>query len=608
MRELADIELLREYVGNQSEEAFALLVERHLNLVYASALRQVRDPYLAEEVAQTVFTILAQKAAKLGKETVISGWLYRTTRFASIAAVRTEQRRHKRETQFMHMETMQTPSDAEPEISWEKLTPLLDDALHSLGDKDRNAIVLHYLEKKSLRDVGQALGTTEDAAQKRVSRAVEKLRSLLARRTGDMTLAALTALLSGQTIQAAPAGLAGSIASTALLQQTAVASTTTLIENTLKLMFLNKLKIVLTGAAAALLALGIGSAVLPHAFAAKSARPELQGAWQGELDDNGRKLRMVLKISKSTEGAYLATLDSIEQGAAEIPVSEIAYSNTTVRLAIKSLQGTFDGQMDSKGSEIVGNWQQFKINYPLTLKRTDKPATLNAPLPMSAYLPRAGSDLQGYWVGNLPAGEARLLRIAVKISEPTNGPISAVFDIVDQGLRNLPVVSIDYTKPDLSFDMAASKAHFEGELNAAGNEISGEWRQWRGKPVPLVLVRSDPAEDKIKTGSYAYTSETDLQGIWAGLLKIGQTELHLLLKIGKTGENTFTSTLDSIDQGAKDIPTTTVTLTNSEVQLHWRGLGASYYGQLKDGKLIGNWQQGATSFELEFGRTNVMQR
>src|SRR5437870_3716401 len=106
MVEVADIGLVHDYVVNQSEAAFATLVERHLNLVYSSALRQVRDAQLAQEVTQVVFTILAQKAARLGRETIVSGWLYRTTRFAAITALRAEQRRQKREQEFMQMQSI----------------------------------------------------------------------------------------------------------------------------------------------------------------------------------------------------------------------------------------------------------------------------------------------------------------------------------------------------------------------------------------------------------------------------------------------------------------------------------------------------------------------
>src|ERR1700748_3611627 len=163
-----DMELLREFVASDSQEAFETLLNRHVNLVYSTALRMVRDPVLANEVTQTTFIILAKKARTLGAGTVLSGWLYRTTQFAAARALRTESRRRERENEAAKMHTEQSES------VWEELSPVLDQAMAQLGEADRNAVVLRYFENKSSRDVGVALGLNEATAQKRVARAVEK--------------------------------------------------------------------------------------------------------------------------------------------------------------------------------------------------------------------------------------------------------------------------------------------------------------------------------------------------------------------------------------------------------------------------------------------------
>src|ERR1035438_2151107 len=92
-----DMELLREYATRHSEQAFATLVSRHLSLVYSSALRQVRDPHLAEEITQAVFIIFARKTGSLGPKPILPGWLYRTTRFAAANALKMQARRQCRE-------------------------------------------------------------------------------------------------------------------------------------------------------------------------------------------------------------------------------------------------------------------------------------------------------------------------------------------------------------------------------------------------------------------------------------------------------------------------------------------------------------------------------
>src|SRR3984957_527385 len=105
MQELDDIALLRQYTEQNSEEAFAALVTRHINKVYSVALRHTRNPHQAEEITQAVFVILAKKASGLSKRVILSGWLYQTARLASVTFLRSEIRRARRE-QEAHMQNI----------------------------------------------------------------------------------------------------------------------------------------------------------------------------------------------------------------------------------------------------------------------------------------------------------------------------------------------------------------------------------------------------------------------------------------------------------------------------------------------------------------------
>src|SRR6185436_19307186 len=222
MQSMDDLELLREYAASGAEQAFEVIVERHVNLVYSAALRQVHDPVMAGEVTQTVFIILARKARKLGPETILSGWLYRTAQFAGAKALRTESRRRAREQKAAQME----PEKAD--TAWDQIAPHLEQAMAHLGEADRNAVVLRYFENQSLKSVGTALGINEDTAQKRVARAVEKLRTFFAKRNVVLSASILATTLSVHAVQSAPAGIAASALTAAAPGGAALTASTSL--------------------------------------------------------------------------------------------------------------------------------------------------------------------------------------------------------------------------------------------------------------------------------------------------------------------------------------------------------------------------------------------
>ncbi|HUR57545.1 MAG TPA: sigma-70 family RNA polymerase sigma factor [Opitutaceae bacterium] len=210
-----DGELLQRYATANSEAAFAELVQRHLGMVYAAALRQLGgDAHLAQDVSQTVFTALARKAPALGDRASLAGWLYLGTHHAAAQVVRADQRRRTREQEAHTMHEILTPDGVAAD--WDRIRPILDEALRALNDTDREAVLLRYFERRPFADIGAALALSEDAARMRVERSLEKLRVLLSRRGIGSTAAALSTLLAEQAVIAAPAGLAATITGTAL--------------------------------------------------------------------------------------------------------------------------------------------------------------------------------------------------------------------------------------------------------------------------------------------------------------------------------------------------------------------------------------------------------
>jgi len=218
-----DWQLLQAYAKNRSEAAFAELVRLHLDWVFSVALRHVGDPHLAEDVVQSVFVLLARKARDLSPGTQVGGWLFRTTRLVAGHARRAEQRRKIREATACTM-SQDTSSPDTDEILWEQLAPHLDQAVAALSEADRSAILLRFYEKMPLRQVGEKLGVSEEAAKKRVSRALEKLREYLDRRGVKLSGVALAAVLADKTVQTASAALAGTVIKISLAAASASAS------------------------------------------------------------------------------------------------------------------------------------------------------------------------------------------------------------------------------------------------------------------------------------------------------------------------------------------------------------------------------------------------
>jgi RNA polymerase sigma factor (sigma-70 family) len=253
MQDQSDLQLLRDYAQTGSEAAFRELVARHTDFVFSAALRQVGSPDLAGDLAQGVFTDLARKARPLAEKmpaaASLAGWLHRSTRYAALNHLRDTRRRQTNER--LAMEQLLTNAAADPD--WNRIRPILDEALDRLADDDREAILLRYFKNQDFRTVGLALGVNDDAAQKRVSRAVDQLREFFAERKATFGAGGLAILISANAVQAAPAGLAATIATATLAGATVTTSTAVIAAKTIAMTTLQKIAVttalaVVTGA------------------------------------------------------------------------------------------------------------------------------------------------------------------------------------------------------------------------------------------------------------------------------------------------------------------------------------------------------------------------
>jgi RNA polymerase sigma factor (sigma-70 family) len=294
-----DAELLRRYTHEKSETAFAELVTRHVNFVYASALRRLSgDAHAAADVTQRVFTVLARKAGTLDAATVLPGWLFSTTRNLAAAYVRAESRRRKweKEAHLMQAHTAGDPTSAE----WERLRPMLEGALDQLGQADREAVLLRFFAGRSFREIGATLRVSDAAARMRVERALDKLQRVLAKRGVTSTASALGLTLVHQaTAVSAPAGLAASVSTAALTGAGAIGIGSA----TAMLHFMSASKIALTLAAAGVLAVGFA---VYQSHQADVARDEFEAAQREHTVWSARRAGLQTEIE--TEQSRLAAV------------------------------------------------------------------------------------------------------------------------------------------------------------------------------------------------------------------------------------------------------------------------------------------------------------
>jgi RNA polymerase sigma factor (sigma-70 family) len=310
MPDASDMELLRDYDRQRSEDAFAALVQRHIHLVYSVALRHVGIAAQAEEITQAVFVILARKAASLRPDTVLEGWLHETTRLTALSFLRGKRRRHFREQEAYMQSTLQESGD---DPAWNQLAPLLDEAVSRLGKKDRDAVMLRFFKDKNMREVAAALNVTEAAAQRRVLRAVDKLRRFFTKRGVTLSSVALTGAISANSVQAAPVALAKTVTVVAIAKGAAVSgSTLTLVKETLKIMTHAKLKLAIGITAGILLVGGATTMVISQTTSDDKWTPQ--------------------EIARQAQDAYAALTSYSDSGTT---VTEMAGKNTKTTFNIR---------------------------------------------------------------------------------------------------------------------------------------------------------------------------------------------------------------------------------------------------------------------------------
>lgn len=351
----SDSELLREFAATRSDAAFTELVRRHLSMVYYAALRQLAgDSHAAQDVAQSVFTDLARKAATLTDHATLAGWLHRSARYAAAKIRRAEEAKRRKQEDAMRADAF-NPNDGSA-IDWEKLRPVIDGAVDELSEQDRQAVLLRFFEAASFAVIGRALDVSEDAARMRVERALEKVRVRLGRRGVTSTVAALSLVMTQQLSAEAPAAL------TATVVQGALAATVGAVAPAAGIALFMAHKSLLTASAVAL------AAVCAALFEAKQAQASsaVVSALMAERQDLRQQLQTERERS-SRSGEELASLAAqIESMKAKAPLV-IAPAVATSPQRVDSTLGMprWEIQQGALGNlqQIDSARKQYKIEH-----------------------------------------------------------------------------------------------------------------------------------------------------------------------------------------------------------------------------------------------------
>jgi len=346
----SDLQLLRAYVDDYNEAAFAEIVRRHVDLVYSAALRMVCDAHLAEDVTQGAFVALAQSAHRLTNRPVLSGWLHRTAQNLAANVVRSDVRRRAREQEAAVMNQFLV---AGPEADWKDIAPYLDAALGELNETDRDAVLLRYFEKKSAQEMAGILDVSDDAAQKRVSRAVERLREFFSKRNITTGASGLAVLISANAVQSAPIGLAATVSTAAVLAGTAV-STSTVIAAT-KTLAMTTLQKSIIGATLAVVA-GTG---IYEAHQAAQLRGQVQTLrqqqaplteqlqqLQRERDDATNRLAVLLAENAQLNSGQ-GTMELLKLRGEVTQLKQSADENENLKMKIQELEGYWNNTTNS---------------------------------------------------------------------------------------------------------------------------------------------------------------------------------------------------------------------------------------------------------------------
>lgn len=510
----SDSELLRSYAEKRSEEAFAELVKRNLNLVYSAALRQVNgDAHLAQDVSQLVFADLARKAAALSQRQVLAGWLYTSTYFAATRVVRTERRRRTREQEAHAMEELLRS----PASDWETLRLVLDKVMHELQESDRDVILMRYFENRQLADIGERLGLSEDGARKKVDRALAKLRTFLSKR-GVTATATLATVLSTNAVQVAPVGLAAMLTSASLVSAGVAPATFTF----LKLMTMTKLQ------AAAIGAIVVTGLVTPWVL-----QHQAQARLREENDSLRQQTAQLRSDNESLSNRLSQATSTLTSGlpAPRIAASGSAASAPPEDLSATNLYARYKDKQPKLTAEQVEPYLKANGRNAASLlaayRTTGNPALLEEAMQNYPNDPQVA--FEAAFRSDAPPGERRQWLEAFKKSVPENALPNYLSALdyfkagqPDQAVQELNAASAK--QPFRDYTMDRIQDDYEAYLSAGYPVAAAETISSRGLLLPQLAQVKELGLDMVDLANSYRTSgdQASAQAILQMAATLGQ--------------------------------------------------------------------------------------
>jgi hypothetical protein len=346
----------------------------------------------------------------------------------------------------------------------------------------------------------------------------------------------------------------------------------------------------------------------PARAAAKPTAFDLVGKWEGAVEFGKFTFKLVLRVSKTSEGRLAVVLDIPDQGQKGLPVNALLFNNPDVRIEIDQFGSAYKGALSADLMQIDGAFEEGPGGRPMPVvfKRSTQP---DAPEPEKVFTFAKGEpmDIRGYWKGNLEAGPGMNLAVILNIGRIPDGSFRATLDLPEQGAKDIPASSVTMTNQMARLEWKAFQGSLLAKMSEDAKTLDGNWLQG-GRTNPVTFKRLDgPVAALPKELSFERDKSVseDPRGYWKGVLEVGGGQLHLVLKIGKTPDGTYAATMASIEQGGREIPASSASFTAPKLKMEWKGIRGKFEGKInKEGTEVdGKWEQIGDPLPLKLERT-----